>query len=123
MAQPETSLAPATTDADADRLEQLAAQLASLGAETQTERNVKRIVPWFISLAMHVAVILLALFITWTVTNLPSKQDSVLIVADFNALNFGPAGSSASGQSTADAAPGPALIALDPAQTVVSAPL
>src|SRR5262245_15057516 len=123
MAQPQTPMASGKAAADADRLEQLATQLALLGAESQTERNVKRIVPWFVSLAMHVGVCLLALFMTWTVTKLPSKQDSVLIVADFNALNYGPAGSNAKGQSTSDNTAAPAPNALDPAQAIAAEPL
>jgi len=77
-------------------LERLAQELAALGAETRTERRVKRIVPWVISLAIHFGIVLLALFITWTVTNLPKKDDSVLIVADFNALNYQPVAASGS---------------------------
>jgi hypothetical protein len=76
-----------------DRLSQLATQLAALGSETRTERNVKRIVPWVISVAVHAGVIMLAVFITWTVSQLPSKQESVLIVADFNALAYDPVSS------------------------------
>jgi hypothetical protein len=69
-------------------LQELAHELAALGAETQTERTVKRVVPWIISLAIHAGVILLAFFITWTVTHLPKNDDAVLVVADFNAMNF-----------------------------------
>jgi hypothetical protein len=91
----------ATAGDDPSRLEAVAAHLASLGAESRVERNVKRIAPWFVSLAIHLGVIMLALFITWTVTNLPSRQESTLIVADFNALNYGAAGALAKGESSA----------------------
>src|SRR5688572_12492681 len=78
-------------DPQRSQLERLSEEYASLlGAETSTERNVKRVVPWVLSLAIHVAIILLAMAVTWSVTNLPKKDESVLIVADFNALNYDP---------------------------------
>jgi hypothetical protein len=71
-------------------MDRLARELAALGAETRTERRVKRIVPWVASLVIHLGMATLAVFITWTVSNLPKKDDAVLIVADFNALNYEP---------------------------------
>src|SRR5262245_26388539 len=71
-------------------LERIAAELAALGAEASTARNAERIVPWFVSFVLHVGVVALALVITWTVTNLPQKEDAILIVADFNAMNYAP---------------------------------
>jgi hypothetical protein len=123
MAEPGTSRTHESAAAEPDRLEQLAMQLASLGAETRTERNVKRIVPWFASLAMHLAVIMLALFITWTVTKGPSREEAVLIVADFNALTYGQTGSPAQGQSSSDAAAASVEAAVDPVQAVSPLPL
>src|SRR5688572_10005029 len=75
---------------DSRELDRLAHELAALRAESRTERNVKRIVPWVFSLAMHLGIGLLAVFITWTVTKLPERDDAALIVADFNALNYEP---------------------------------
>lgn len=71
-------------------LDRLTQQLAALGAETPTERHVKRILPWVVSIAIHLGLVLLAVFITWTVANLPEKDESILIVADFNALQYQP---------------------------------
>jgi hypothetical protein len=71
-------------------LDSLSRALAALGAETSTQRSVKRIVPWIISAAVHTGIIMLALAITYTVRHLPAKDESVLIVADFNALNYAP---------------------------------
>jgi hypothetical protein len=71
-------------------LERMAAELAALGAETATARSAKRIVPWFVSLVLHLGVVARALVITWTVTHLPQKEDAILIVADFNAMNYAP---------------------------------
>lgn len=65
-------------------------ELAALGAETRVERRVKGIVPWVLSLIIHLGVVTLALLITWTVSKLPQKDESVLIVADFNALSYEP---------------------------------
>ncbi len=85
-------------------IERLAAELAALGAETATARSAKRIVPWFVSLILHVGLVALALVITWTVTNLPQKEDAILIVADFNAMNYAP------------------VVGTDAAETVVTGP-
>ncbi|MCI0363604.1 MAG: hypothetical protein L0Y44_02730 [Phycisphaerales bacterium] len=71
--------------------DQLSERLAALGAQTPSERRVKRIVPWIISVIVHVGIALVALFITWTVSNrATTDDDSVLIVADFNALTYQP---------------------------------
>lgn len=68
----------------------MSSRLAALGAETPTQRQVKSIVPWFISLLAHLMIGLAALFITWTVSRMPQDKDAVLIVADFNALTYEP---------------------------------
>jgi hypothetical protein len=69
---------------------QVEAQLAALGSETHVERNVKRILPWVISVAIHLCIACAAVFVTWTVANLPKNEESVLIVADFNAMQYDP---------------------------------
>lgn len=74
-------------------LEKLAADLASLGAESSAERTVKRVAPWVLSLAIHLGLVALALLVTWSVNQLPKEDASVLIVADFNALNYEPVAS------------------------------
>jgi hypothetical protein len=74
-------------------LEKLAEDLASLGAESPAERTVKRVAPWVLSLTIHIGVVALALLVTWSANQLPKKDESVLIVADFNALNYEPVAS------------------------------
>lgn len=79
------------TDPDADPgAEDIAAQLEALGAETDTERAVKRILPWVVSLGIHVAMVILGFLVTWTVVMLQRDEEPVLIVADFNATNYEP---------------------------------
>lgn len=68
----------------------IAAQLAALGVETETERAVRRIVPWVVSLGIHVALVLLGFLLTWTVVMLQDDKEPVLIVADFNATRYEP---------------------------------
>lgn len=68
----------------------LEAQLAALGSESHTERNVKRVLPWVLSIVIHLCIAVAAVFVTWTVANFPRKDESVLIVADFNALRYEP---------------------------------
>jgi hypothetical protein len=83
----------AEVDPPSTALEKLAQDLAILGAETPTERAVKRVLPWVLSLSIHIGVVALAMLVTWSVARLPEKDDSVLIVADFNALNYEPVAS------------------------------
>jgi hypothetical protein len=98
-----------------DPLSRIARELASLGAETPGERQVKRVAPWVFSLVIHFCLVLLALLITWSVSQVPKRDEAVLIVADFNALNYDPVaklGGAESGGST-----GPTQ-ALDRVQTL-----
>lgn len=71
-------------------LDSLAEQLASLGAETDTERAVKRIAPWIVSLGIHVGVLVLGFLFTWTVVLLQPEEEQPVIVADFNAMAYDP---------------------------------
>lgn len=85
-------------------LEQLAQSLAASSREEAglLGTNCKRsdagarsewggaIVPWVASLVAHLGLLLLAAFITWGVARNAEEEDSVLIVADFNALNYEP---------------------------------
>lgn len=68
----------------------MAAELSNLGAETHAARQVKKIAPWVVSLLLHIGIVVLGLLITWTVSNLPKKDDSIVVIADFNALNYEP---------------------------------
>lgn len=80
-------------DGPDERNEKLAAitsDLARLGAETETERAVKRIVPWVASLAVHGALVLLGFLLTWTVVMLQPDDDPVRIIADFDSLTYEP---------------------------------
>ncbi len=73
------------------RLEQLNLELASLGAETSAERNVKRVLPWAVSLAIHAGLIVLGLIVTWAVVKSHEEEEPpVLIVADFDAMHYDP---------------------------------
>ena len=72
------------------KLDQLAQELVTLGAETQAQRRAKRIVPWIASFALHGLVILLGLAITWTAVLLQPQQEPTIIIADFNALAYEP---------------------------------
>ena len=64
--------------------------LAALGAESDTERAVKRIVPWVVSVAIHAGIVTLGFVATWTVVMLQGEEEPVLIVADFNAVMYEP---------------------------------
>ncbi len=72
-----------------ESIERLAGALASLGAETETERAVNRIAPWVVSVVIHAAVVALGFMITWTVVRL-GDQEQPVIVADFDAPTFEP---------------------------------
>lgn len=75
--------------AQTESIERLAGALASLGAETETERAVKRIAPWVVSVAIHAAVVALGFMVTWTMVQSDEKEQPV-IVADFDAPTYEP---------------------------------
>lgn len=85
--EPASSSPPASPPPAADDRE---ADLARLGAESDTERAVKRIVPWIISIALHLGLVLMASLLTWTVVMLQRDEEPVRIVADFNAMQYDP---------------------------------
>jgi len=64
--------------------------LTVLGAESETERAVKRIVPWIISVALHFGLVMAGFLLTWTVVMLQRDEEPVRIVADFNAMRYEP---------------------------------
>lgn len=68
----------------------IAERLHDLGAETPTSRNVKRIVPWVISFAVHLGMVLLVVVIAGTVLLMQAEDEPVLIVADFDAMSYEP---------------------------------
>ncbi len=76
--------------AQTESIERLAGALESLGAETETERAVKRIAPWVVSVAIHAAVVALGFMVTWTMVRSGDQEQPVLIVADFDAPTYEP---------------------------------
>lgn len=65
----------------------LASALESLGAETRTMRRVKRVVPWVISIGVHVALLVVGIFIPWSVKMLLEEEETpAVIIADFENL-------------------------------------
>ncbi len=89
-------------------LQELAAQLALVSQATvpdshdhsRLHHNAQRILPWLISIAIHGSLAIAAVLVTWTVANLPQKDESVLIVADFNAMQYQPVVSTAPSDET-----------------------
>lgn len=61
-----------------------------LGAESETERAVKRIAPWAVSVVLHAGLVTLGFLLTWTVVKLQENDQPTLIVAEFDALAFQP---------------------------------
>ena len=59
-------------------------------SESETERAVKRIVPWVVSVGIHGGLIGLGFLVTWTVVSLTDEQEPTLIVAEFDALSYDP---------------------------------
>ncbi|MCP3905528.1 MAG: VWA domain-containing protein [Planctomycetes bacterium] len=64
--------------------------LHALGAQTETDRSVRRIVPWMVSVAAHVAMILLGFIVTWTVVMSQRDEEPTLIIADLSDLMYEP---------------------------------
>lgn len=81
---------PHPADGNGPGADDVAAQLEALGAESETERAVRRILPWVVSLGIHLALVILGFILTWTVVMLQRNEEPVLIVADFNATSYEP---------------------------------
>lgn len=75
-------------EADA-ALDLLARHLVELGAESDTERAVKRIVPWVGSFTVHLVLIVLG-FVLLTTVRGPKEEESVVITADYFQLQYEP---------------------------------
>ena len=63
---------------------------SAYGGESETERAVKRIVPWVVSIALHGILLALGFLITWTVVMLQEDEEPTLITADFESLTYEP---------------------------------
>ncbi|MGI9014156.1 MAG: hypothetical protein ACR2GY_07895 [Phycisphaerales bacterium] len=87
------------SESDAD-IDALAAHLRELGAETENQRRVKRIIPWVSSLAIHAALILIGFLVVVGYRLLP--EDPVTIIANFNDLEYQPFVSTSLNQDQAD---------------------
>jgi hypothetical protein len=59
-------------------------------AESETERAVRRIVPWVVSAGVHAGLIGLGFLLTWTVVSLADDREPTLVVAQFDALSYDP---------------------------------
>ncbi|MHC4217448.1 MAG: hypothetical protein ACYSU7_03235 [Planctomycetota bacterium] len=57
--------------------------------QSETERAVRRIVPWVVSVGIHGGLIGLGFLLTWTVVSL-TDEEPVLVVAQFDALTYDP---------------------------------
>lgn len=73
----------------AEPIDALAEHLRELGAETEAERRLKRVLPWVTSFVAHLGLIVLG-FAVVTAVRLMREEDPVLIVADFNQPRYEP---------------------------------
>lgn len=73
----------------AEAIDALAAHLRELGAESEAERRLKRVLPWITSFVVHLGLIVLG-FAVVTAVRLMRDEDPVLIVADFNQPQYEP---------------------------------
>lgn len=73
-----------------DTLEQFRETLSQLGAESETERTVKRVAPWALSLLIHGMLVMIGFIATWTVISTPDQREPALVVADFHAVEYEP---------------------------------
>lgn len=65
-------------------------KLHALGAETETERKVKRIAPFVVSALVHLGVVVIALVAASTVMLLSRDKPPTLVVANFDDLRYDP---------------------------------
>lgn len=75
--------------APAEAIDELSAHLRELGAESETERRVKRVVPWVSSLFLHAGMVILG-FLLVTAVTMMEDEEAVEVVADFNQLSYEP---------------------------------
>ena len=66
----------------------LPAVLARPVGESETERAVKQVVPWVISVGVHAGLIALGFLITWSVVQLANDHEPLLVTAHFDALTY-----------------------------------
>lgn len=83
-AEPTPTIRPAARRSDAPR------DLGQLGSTSESERRLRAIVPWAISITLHLGAIALAIAVTFTVVHLNAPEDPVLVIADFHALAHDP---------------------------------
>ena len=98
-------------------------RLAVLGAESDTERAVKRIAPWAVSVALHAGLVALGFVLTWTVVTLTEDHQPTLIVAEFNALAYQPLASLNDDLETPDELLTPDRAPIEPLEKLLSAQL
>jgi hypothetical protein len=70
--------------------DQVEAALARIGSETETERAVKRIIPWIASVGLHGGMVVLGFLLTWTVVLFRDEAPPPVIVADFEDVRYAP---------------------------------
>ena len=70
--------------------EQLALELSRLQRPDHAEHRAREVVPWVISAAIHVGLILLGFLVTWTVVRMQAEEEPVMIVAEFYPTEFEP---------------------------------
>ncbi len=92
-------------DAPEGDLDQLARHLVELGAETETERAVKRIAPWVGSFLIHLGLIVLGFLIVAAWRTVASEEESVIITADYYQLEYEPLASLQTTPSEEDQTP------------------
>lgn len=87
---PDRAPDPAATEPEpAEAIDHLAEHLRHLGAESEMERRVKRVVPWVSSIVLHGGMIVLGFVIVFGV-QLINEEDPVLVSADFRNLQYNP---------------------------------
>jgi len=78
----------------------LADRIGGLGGSA-AERQMRRVVPWLVSLGLHGGFIAVGFLITWSVVHLQAEREPALIVSDFYASQYQPVAS----QALSDLAP------------------
>ncbi len=107
--------------------QQVDERLLRLGVETDSRRRLNTMLPWIVSIIGHLAILAVALAITWVVVELQETPESVLIVSDFRAPTYRPVtpgGSNALASAPSASAPAtlPVPMTPDPAAPSLTAP-
>ncbi|HMN94869.1 MAG TPA: hypothetical protein PKC43_00975 [Phycisphaerales bacterium] len=84
---------------------QLDGRLARLGAPPASAGRLAAVLPWAVSIAVHLGLLAIAVVVTWAVVRFDRPPEAVLVIADFERPHHDPLADPEAGSGVAAAAP------------------